>query len=153
MAVINNVVMESLAYSVSAHRSVHERSQLCHCVFLALLQRARRKAIGEGKLVALRRGWQPPSLFMALSFFSSPHDCIPVSPEGLLVPASQPKLWTTPALDACSGERAVLTQRGLGGWWSSTITLPGHWVRSENSARELDKTLHHCHLLTGGLEC
>ena len=112
------------------------------CVFLALLQRVRRKAVGEGKLVALKRGWQPPSLFAALRLFSLPSMTASLSlvkPPGACI--SAPGRGQCQHSDACMGEWSVDAE-----WFGRLMELHRHVarrsgprVRSENGGRELDK--------------
>lgn len=141
MAVINNVVMESLAYSVSLHVATCTKGPSCRTLcFLSPVAKSEEKSYRRREARGLEEGLATSQSVHGLEFFFLPSTTASLS----LLDASwclhlSPGLGPCQHSDACLGERGVLTQRGLGGWWSSIITLPGHWVRSENSAWELDR--------------
>ena len=133
--------MESLAYSVSLHVAMCTKGPSCPTwCFLSPVANSEEKSYRGREACGLEEGLATSQSVHGLEF-----SFLPSTTASLFLLNASWCLHLSPGRgpcqhsDACSGECGVLTQRGLGGWWSSTSTLPGQWVRSENSARELEK--------------
>lgn len=136
-------MMEGLACSAPLCIAAPTKSPSCliSC-FLSPVAKSEEQSCRGREARGLEEGLAASQSVRSLeAFFASLHDCIPVPPERLLVPASRPQAVDNASIQTRVGEWSVDAE-----WFGRLRELhrrvarhSGPRVRSENGGRELDK--------------